>query len=62
MDNCVRVSRILFRMSSEDFETLVCPFDPEVNKKNTNFGSAISVMECLAIKLRYPAAGDYITA
>jgi hypothetical protein len=45
-------------MSSEDFENLVCLFGPAVNNKNTNFGSTISVMECLAIKLRYPAAGD----
>jgi hypothetical protein len=38
-------------MSSLDFENLVCLVGPAVNKKSTNFGSAITLMECMAITL-----------
>ena len=56
--NAFRFEGCFFRMSQEDFENLVCLSGPAVNKKNTNFGNAISVMECLEITLKSLAAGD----
>ena len=46
------------RMSSEDFENLICLAGPAVHKKNTKFRHAISVTQSLAITLRFLANGD----
>jgi hypothetical protein len=47
-----------FRMSSEDFENLMCLVGPAVYKKNTNFRHVIGVTELLAITLRFLVTGD----
>lgn len=46
------------RMSTEDFENLICLVGPAVRKKNTNCTHAVSVTERLAITLRFLATGD----
>ena len=48
----------VFRMSSENFENLMCLVGPAVQKKNTNFRYSIGVRERLAITLRFLATGD----
>jgi hypothetical protein len=47
-----------FRMSSEDFENLMCLVGPAVQKKNTDFRHAIGVTVRLATTLRFLATGD----
>jgi hypothetical protein len=47
-----------FRMSSENFENLMCLVGPAFQKKNTNFRYSIGVTERLAVTLRFLATGD----
>lgn len=46
------------RMSSQDFENLICLVGPAVKKKNTNWRCPISVTERLSLTLRFLATGD----
>ncbi|XP_060879688.1 uncharacterized protein LOC132951765 [Metopolophium dirhodum] len=46
------------RMSTEDFENLICLIRPAIHKQNTNWRTAISVTEHLALTLRFSATGD----
>ena len=45
-------------MSTEDFENLICLIGPAIHKQNTNWRTAISVTERLALTLRFLATGD----
>jgi hypothetical protein len=51
----------VFRMSSENFENLMCLVGPAVQKENTNFRHAIGVTERLAVTLRFLATGGFIS-
>lgn len=46
------------RMSSEDFENLICLIGPAIKKEDTNWRRAISITERLSITLRFLATGD----
>jgi len=46
------------RMSSQDFENLICLVGLAIKKKNTNWRSPISVTERLTLTLRFLATGD----
>ncbi|XP_050506192.1 uncharacterized protein LOC126884296 [Diabrotica virgifera virgifera] len=46
------------RMSSTDFEWLLCQIAPKIQKEDTNYRQAISPMERLLLTLRFLATGD----
>lgn len=46
------------RMSLEDFEYLLALIEPKIRKRDTNYRSAISSKERLAVTLRFLATGD----
>lgn len=46
------------RMSSTDFENLLCLIGPIISKNNTNYRDSIPAQERFAITLRFLATGD----
>lgn len=46
------------RMSSEDYENLICLIGPVIKKEDINWRRAININESLAFTLRFLATGD----
>lgn len=61
-DKSTRQFKNFVRMSSEDFEYLLCKIGPKVMKENTNMRKSVPVNTRLAITLRFLATGDSYTS